>query len=253
MGEVRLIPLGVGDAFSSRHYTTCLALGTGSDWLLLDCPHPIHKMLYEGSIAAGLPVDLAEIRAVVLSHLHADHCSGLEDYAYYSHFSLGRKAILLAHPSVSERLWPNVLAAGMDAAPTEHGPALEPMTRGDFFEVIDLDESRPVTFGPFSVECRATRHSVPTTAFRLTANGRSFGFSADSAYDPALIEWLAPCDLIVHEATTSSTSNVHTPYARLAELPEALRRKMRLIHCPDDFDAEASRIEPLRQGTCLVI
>ena len=29
MSEVRLIPLGVGEAFSALHYTTCLALGVG--------------------------------------------------------------------------------------------------------------------------------------------------------------------------------------------------------------------------------
>jgi hypothetical protein len=41
---------------------------------------------------------------------------------------------------------------------------------------------------------------------------------------------------------------VHTPYARLAALPAALRAKMRLIHYPDEFDVETSAIEPLRQG-----
>ena len=29
MNTVRLIPLGVGEAFAARHYTTCLALGVG--------------------------------------------------------------------------------------------------------------------------------------------------------------------------------------------------------------------------------
>ena len=48
MPEVRLIPLGVGDAFSARHYTTCLALGVDDSWLLIDCPHPVRKMLDYG-------------------------------------------------------------------------------------------------------------------------------------------------------------------------------------------------------------
>ena len=41
---------------------------------------------------------------------------------------------------------------------------------------------------------------------------------------------------------------VHTPYERLAALPEALRGRFRLVHYPDDFDLDASTIEPLRQG-----
>jgi hypothetical protein len=71
MGDVCLIPLGVGEAFTARHYTTCLALGAGDDWLLLDCPHPIRKMLREASTAAGRPFDLDRVRGVAVSHLAA--------------------------------------------------------------------------------------------------------------------------------------------------------------------------------------
>ena len=48
--------------------------------------------------------------------------------------------------------------------------------------------------------------------------------------------------------TTYASSTVHTPYDRLAALPAALRSRMRLIHYSDDFDLDASVIEPLRQG-----
>ena len=120
----------------------------------------------------------------------------------------------------------------------------------DYVDLIALDCAKPVEFGPFAIECRPTMHSIPTTAFRIKAAGRTFAFSADSAHDPALIDWLAPADLIVHEATTLDQSPVHTPYARLAVLPEGLRAKMRLSHLPDDFDAAASVIETLIEGRC---
>ena len=94
---------------------------------------------------------------------------------------------------------------------------------------------------------------MPTTAFRIPAGGRTLGFSADTAYDPTLIDWLAPADLIVHEATTMAHTGVHTPYEKLAALPAELRSRMRLTHLPDDFDAASSVIEPLRQGRCYVI
>jgi hypothetical protein len=63
-----------------------------------------------------------------------------------------------------------------------------------------------------------------------------------------LLEWLAAADLIVHVVTTMTESAVHTPYEKLAGLRLSLRSKMRLTHYPDDFDAESSAIEPLRQG-----
>jgi glyoxylase-like metal-dependent hydrolase (beta-lactamase superfamily II) len=113
MTDVRILPLGVGDAFSARHYSSCLALGAGDAWLLIDCPHPVRKMLHEASHAAGVPLDLDAIAAVALTHLHADHVSGLEDYAYFSRFVLKRRARVLAHPDVSARLWQGVLGGGM--------------------------------------------------------------------------------------------------------------------------------------------
>jgi ribonuclease BN (tRNA processing enzyme) len=253
MAEVRIIPLGVGDAFSARHYSTCLALGAGDDWVLLDCPHPVRKMLREGSHAAGMPLDLDRIKGVVLSHLHADHCSGLEDYAFYLFFCLSRKAPILAHPVISAKLWSGVLSGGMSEVTEQRdGPVLS-RRLDDFIELTDLSDTAPVTFGPFTIECRMTFHLIPTTAFKITALGRVVGFSADTAYDPDLIDWLAPADLIIHEATTNARSVVHTPYHHLAALPAALRAKMRINHYPDDFDPDASAIEALRQGRCYVV
>ncbi len=248
--NVRIIPLGVGEAFTARHYTTCLALGVGDAWMLIDCPHPVRKMLWEGSHAAGFPLDLDRISGVALSHLHADHCSGLEDFGYHAYYVLGRRARILTHPDVAARLWDGLLSAGMGEFRSPPASGLPTVVRhlDDYFEVTALSESHAVTLGPFSIECRLTIHPIPTTAFRIKAAGRTLGFSADTAFDPTLIAWLEPCDLIIHEVTTVPDSTVHTPYAHLAALPDALRARMRLFHYPDDFDGDASAIEPLRQG-----
>jgi ribonuclease BN (tRNA processing enzyme) len=252
MSTVRLIPLGVGEAFSARHYTSCLMLGADDDWLMIDCPHPIRKMLREGSIAAGIPLDLDRVTAAAVTHLHADHCCGLEDFGYYSRFALNRRARLLMHPVASAKVWTGLLAAGMESTT---GPDGSPVRHelSDFFELIDLDESRPVACGPFAIECRRTIHPVPTTAFKIAAGGRTLGFSADTAFDQGLIDWLAPSDLIVHEATSAVHTGVHTPYEKLAALPAELRAKMRLTHCPDDFDPGPGGIELLRQGRCYTL
>lgn len=249
MGAVRLIPLGVGEAFAARHYTTCLALGTDDDWLLVECPHPIRKMLREATTAAGRPFDLDRVRGVAVSHLHADHACGLEDFGFYSFFALGRRAAVLAHPDVAARLWDGLLAAGMDRM---NLPGAPPSSRrfDDYFQLFALNETAPVQFGPFAVECRPTIHPIPTTAFRIRVAGRTLGYSADTAFDPSLIEWLNAADLVVHEATTHVHTGAHTPYTCLAALPEALRRKMRLIHYPDGFEDEPRSIEPLREGQC---
>jgi ribonuclease BN (tRNA processing enzyme) len=227
-----------------------MVLGVDDTWILIECPHPVRKMLREATDAAGAPLDLDKIDAVVLSHLHADHCSGIEDYGYYSCYALGRRARIFMHPEVSARLWDGLLAAGMGYVRDEPGGPMVVKRLDDYFELTPLSDSATVTVGPFAIECRPTVHSVPTTAFRIRAGGRTLGFSADTTFDPTLIDWLATADLVIHEATTQSDSPVHTPYKRLAALPPEVRAKMRLIHYPDDFDADSSVIEPLYQGRC---
>ena len=244
MSPFSFIPLGVGDAFSALYYSSCVALEAEGAWLLVDCPHPIRKMMREAGQAAGIPLDLDKVSGIALTHLHADHASGLEGFAFALHFAAGRKARLVAHPEVAAGLWEGHLAAGMGQTLPEPQGKPEPHSLQDFFEVSHLPEGEVARVGPFAIECRRTIHHIPTTAFRIRAGGRCLGYSADTAFDPGLIEWLSAADLIVHETNLG----VHTPYEKLAALPEALRARMRLIHYPDDFNAKASVIEVLNQG-----
>ncbi len=172
MSDVRLIPLGVGEAFTALNYTTCLALGVDDVWILIECPHPVRKLLREGSHAAGYPLDLDRISAVLISHLHADHCSGLEDYGYYSYFALGRRGRVVAHPSVSAHLWDGLLSAGMGEGPARPGRAsrCRPFKQlDDFFDRSSTSTTRaPATLGPFSNRVPARRSTpIPTFAFRI--------------------------------------------------------------------------------------
>jgi ribonuclease BN (tRNA processing enzyme) len=250
MGELHLVALGVGDAFSARHYSSCLALRAAGLWLLIDCPHPIRKMLREAAATGGGPGDVDQVAGVVLSHLHADHCSGLEILGFFARFRLERRVPLLVHPRVSEHLWHGHLAGGMERALMRSGEPPEVRRLSDFFELRPLSETEAVPFGPFLIECRPTLHSVPTTAFRIRAAGRCLGYSADTAFDPGLIEWLSAADLIIHE---TGPGPLHTPPEKLLALPQGLRSRMRVVHYPDDFDPVTAGIEPLHQGQCYAV
>jgi ribonuclease BN (tRNA processing enzyme) len=243
MSDFRFVALGVGDAFSARWYSSCLLLEAAGARLLIDCPHPIRKILREAGETAEIPLDLDQISAVILTHLHADHASGIEGYAFYNHFYLKRKAVVLAHPEVAKDLWEGHSRAGMCALVGQDG-GLVPMAQEDYFDIRPLSETAAIAIGPFQVECRRTHHTIFTTALRIRAAGRTLGYSADTSFDEGLIEWLSAADTIVHE----TNYGIHTPYARLAALPEPVRRKMHLIHYPDDFDLAHSIIPPLVAG-----
>lgn len=244
MSALRLIPLGVGDAFSELRYSSALALEHAGRVLLVDCPHPFRKMLREAEEASGVPFSPERIEAVALTHLHGDHASGLESFAYFFHFALKRRLPLLCHPAVAARLWDGHLAAGMEQLLPKVGAPFTSHRLEDWFDLRPLDEAAPVRVGPFELRCRRTIHHIPTTALRIRAGDRELGYSADTAFDPSLIAWLGEADLIVHE----TNYGVHTPYEDLAALPAELRARMRLIHYPDSFDVGASVIEPLEQG-----
>ena len=242
--SLSFVTLGVGDAFSALYYSSCLALEAEGQVLLVDCPHPIRKMMREASQSSGVALDVDRVAGLVLTHLHADHSSGVEGLGYFSFFVLKRKLRLLAHPAVTRRLWEGHLAAGMEDLIRQPGGAPQRHGLDDYFESLPLSTETAVRFGPFSIEARMTYHHVPTTALRIRAGGRCLGYSADTAYDEGLLAWLGEADLVLHE----TNYGVHTPYEKLAALPTALRAKMRLIHYPDAFDLGASTIEPLAQG-----
>lgn len=243
MTQLSIIPLGVGDAFSALYYSSCLAIGADDKWLLIDCPHPIRKMLKEASDSSGVKLDVGNFSAIALTHLHADHASGLEGFFYFSRFVLQRQPVLLAHREVLERVWPDHLAAGMDCLMNLEHESKE-MAAEEYYQGTPLSETSAYEIDGFSIECRKTIHHVPTTAFRIRVGDKCIAYSADTAFDMDLIDWLAEADLVIHE----TNYGVHTPYDKLAALPAELRAKMRLIHYPDSFNLETSVIEPLRQG-----
>lgn len=248
MTGMRLLPLGIGSALSALYYTTCLALECEGAWLLLDCPHPIRKMMREGARAAGITLDVDQVVGVALSHLHADHCSGIEDLAFFNYFVLNRRTTLLAHPDVALDLWPKTLSGGMGVMSRSVDKPSSPYVFEDFFDWKPVEETTAVTLGPFRVECRKAVHSIPTTAFRVEGGGRRFGFSADTDFDQGLIDWLAEADLVAHETTTYGNAGLHTPYHLLVGLPDRIRSRLRLLHYPDDFDIRSSAIPVLREG-----
>jgi ribonuclease BN (tRNA processing enzyme) len=243
LADFELVVIGVGDTFSERHRGTSLLLTCGDFKLAIDCPDQYRSALRSAAQVSGRALALSDIEHVLITHVHGDHMNGLEGVAFYKHFVDRQRLKLVTAPEVREQIWDERLKASMSVL--FDGQQYRQLGFDDYFDHVPLSWTEAVRVGPFSIRARRTVHHVPTSALLVECAGRTLGYSADTAFDPELIRFLAAADLIVHE---TNLGPAHTPYAALAQLSPELRAKMRLVHYPDSFDLAASNITPLNEG-----
>lgn len=238
---MRFLVVGTGDAFSTERFGSSCVIEAPDGPVLLDCPDLVGRALREAGEASGWQISATTIDDIIVTHLHGDHCNGLESVGFrrwLMHRNRG-SALPRLHcwKPVADRLWER-LAPAMD----QGGKA----TLHDYFEMRLLDPEREVRVAGLAVRCRPTDHSVPTVGLRFETADRTLAWSSDTPFDPDLIQWLQEgADLIVHETSPPPT---HTPIAQLNALPAELRARMRLIHMPDGFDQACTDIRCLQQG-----
>lgn len=146
--------------------------------------------------------DLLGVDAVVLSHLHADHCLDLVSYAYARHYHPGGAAprIPVYGPEGTERRLNQVYGG--------------PEGKG-LGEVYDFRAAREglLSIGPFEMTLDRVNHPVECYGVRLEAAGRTFAYSADTGQSDALVELARDADLFLCEASfldgTKHPDNVH--------------------------------------------
>jgi len=133
---------------------------------------------------------LADIGAVLLSHLHADHC--LDLCSLFVALRFGPDA---GGPPIP--VWGPIGTAERMA--NAYGIALEPgMT-----EAFDFHRFPDGAFkvGPFELRAEAVVHPVPAYAIRVEHDGRSVAYSGDTAPTPVLVDLASGADLFLCEAS----------------------------------------------------
>ena len=242
--SLKVLMLGVGDFFSRKYYSTSFLLLYGEAVLLVDCPSPLRRMLYDASRISGLNYDLSQITDVLITHIHGDHSNGLESLGFYKRFVENIPVTVHTIPEVSEVLWEHKLKASMYSHINLKTQETAYSAMEDYFTLSILKPDIANSINGIEVFIRYTRHYVPCIGIKAGYNGKWVGYSSDTIFDPAHIEFLADCDLIFHETNAAG----HTPYEKLLALPEDIKKKMLLVHIPDDFDTSASEIECAREG-----
>ncbi|WP_153394242.1 MBL fold metallo-hydrolase [Ornithinicoccus halotolerans] len=190
--------------------------------------------------------DPRELDAVVLSHLHPDHCLDLTSLK-----------VVLNHAPGSGG------TPGADRLPV-HGPAgtAERLARAygvaaaedvtDVYDVREVADREPFEVGPFRITPVRVEHPVTAYGYRVLApHGRTLAYTGDTDSCPALAPLLRDADLALMDAAfledRDTGRGVHLTARRAAQAAvEADVRRLLLTHIPAWNDREATRAEAAR-------
>jgi len=181
-------------------------------------------------------VDPLAIDGVFLSHLHADHCLDLTGfYVLRKYHPTGHKPRI---PVWGPEGTADRMARAYDL-PTDPGMRHE-------FEFVTHDG--PVEFGPFSVDPIPVEHPVAAFGLRVTADGRTLGYSGDTGPCAGLDEVAKDVDLLLAEASFNSREDNPTKlHLTGAECGDAATRsgsrRLLLTHVPPWNDPHDALVE----------
>jgi ribonuclease BN (tRNA processing enzyme) len=144
-------------------------------------------------------LDPWRLDAVLLSHLHADHCGDMSALVVHRLFHPfppdgGREQTLPVHAPAAapERLAGQWATSAAEREQTDLGTALE------FSALVDGYAAR---VGEVGVRAGAVDHPVEAYALRLEHGGRSLVYSGDTGPCPGLVELARDADVLLCEAT----------------------------------------------------
>lgn len=160
---MELLFLGTGAAVPSReHSTSCIAVRSGSNIILLDCGEGSQRQIMVS------PFSFMKIRAILITHMHGDHVFGLPGLLQTMGIS-GRKDLLTI-------LGPPGLRAGLDAMMS----ATEGVTTYPL-EVVEVSGGEEFSVGGMSVSCYHTDHGIPSVGYVIREPDRPGKLDRDRA------------------------------------------------------------------------
>jgi ribonuclease BN (tRNA processing enzyme) len=176
--------------------------------------------------------DPAAVDAVVLSHLHADHCLDLT------------AMVVHRRHGVPEPL-PPVPLLGPAGTHDRLAMAYDPAAKNGLRDVFAVTAVEPGVreLGPFRLRLERVNHPVPTHAIRVEAGGGSFAFSGDTGVSAGLVAAAAGADALLCEASVTD-GLPHPPGLHLtgAEAGEHATRagagRLLLTHVPPWTDRD---------------
>lgn len=139
-------------------------------------------------------VDPSEVDAIVVTHLHADHCIDLTAYIVALRYGGARY-----HVRGPDGRIPLIGPAGTrDRLEAAYDPYA---TKLGLHELFGFSTPASGELGPFALSFAAMNHPVPTSAVRITYGDRTLVYSADTGESDALVALAHGADVLLCEAS----------------------------------------------------
>jgi ribonuclease BN (tRNA processing enzyme) len=197
--------------FTALRASSGYVLQSDGHSVMLDCgPGSVRNALVAG-------IELREVEAIFISHLHEDHCLDLATFAMQAMYGRFERLPVVYGP-------PGVRDVATRLMTMHRTTAQLPL-----LEVVEIDTSDEREVCGFVVCSEETPHAPDLHAFsrRFIAKGRSLVFSGDTASNPELMAVLArDTDLLLHECHSRAGLE------RYAALGSPERRERMLARLP---------------------
>lgn len=222
----KLIFLGTAAYQTETQETVSFVIENGKRILFETGPSVIPQLKRAGR-------DITEIDAIFISHSHCDHSLGFPYYIFMDSIERNMKG-------KGARVMPLITLP-------EIGNFLQEMVNFfypsmEFSTKIELFEASEKTFKSFTIDdCKIITapviHSVPTIGVRVEMPDCTIAYSSDTIYCENVIKLAENCDLLIHEAFSTSimkelAANVKHGIAEEAGkvAHEANAKKLALVH-----------------------
>jgi len=242
---LKITCLGSGGAFTLNNYHSNFLLEANSGKkMLIDCGSDVRHALFE------LGYTYKDIDAVYISHLHGDHCGGLEWLGFSKFFDKTQsKPKLFASNNLD--VW-KTLEESMDTIND-----LEYKELHDYFDrnVYYEQPGEKFQWEQISFEIIPRFHikkrDIVKKSYGLNIDDKVY-FSSDAIFNNYMELFLnTNTELILHECETyyidgsPFKSNVHSHYEDLKQLPLTIKEKMWLYHYSDNAP---TILDPVKDG-----
>jgi ribonuclease BN (tRNA processing enzyme) len=139
----------------------------------------------------------SEVDAIVISHLHADHCIDLT--AYIVGLRYGHEGYVCSGPDA------RIPVVGVPGTRDRLEAAYDPLARKlSLHEIFTFATPTTGELGPFRMSYALMNHPTATNAVRIEYGGRSLVYSADTGESAELVALAEGADALLCEASVSA-------------------------------------------------